>query len=246
MGPQPKSENNGLWEDSDDIYRFLTSIPGDYKLVHFGGPDQLQSIHKAKRNKMPMFRKQPAQLLSHDHLHLKLGYLDKQARKSHRNWKRRFLVVNLKYRVVSYYNTEKDYNNHKKPKGSFELPNVKDTFVGPSTSSRPNSFEIYSIKAGKGKKETLLVLAAETEDLMVQWVQMLEEICQGNSHDNDHAGGSGVSLPGPPTLPGPPGESSGSNGGGSGRGSMGSSAVQKIHASNNRQAIMVKLNVFFF
>ena len=198
---------------------------------------------KGKQNKMPMFRKQPAQLLSHDHLNLKFGYLHKQARKSHRNWKKRFIVVNLKYRVVSYYNSEKDYNNHKKPKGSFELPNVKDTFVGPSTSSRPNSFEIYSIKAGKGKKETLLVLSAENEDLMVQWVQMLEEVCPGNSQDTADrgggGGGGGGSLPGPPTLTGPPGDSNGSSSG-SGRGSMGSSAVQKIHASNNRQAIMVK------
>ena len=111
---------------------------------------------------------------------VKFGYLHKQARKSRRNWKKRWVVVNLKQRHISYYKTQKEFDSHKKPAGTFGLPAADDTFVGPSSSTRSNSFEIYHIKKGSGKKETLLSLAADTVENMDKWVEMLEEVCQGN------------------------------------------------------------------
>ena len=128
-------------------------------------------------------------MFSYDSLpFVKFGYLHKQARKSKRNWKKRWVVVNLKQRVISYYKTKKAFEKKQKPAGSFGLPPPEDSFVGPSSTSRMNSFEIYKLNRGSGQKETLLTLASDTVDNMDKWIEMIDQICQGsNSLDNTNA-----------------------------------------------------------
>ena len=121
--------------------------------------------------------------------YVKYGYLQKQARKSHRNWKKRWIVINLQQRVVSYYKTKKDFDRHKKPAGTFQLPPANETFVGPCSSSKHNSFEIYHIDRGTGKKTTLLALAADNLNIMDEWIEMLESVCRGNIIGDDQSGG---------------------------------------------------------
>ena len=65
---------------------------------------------------------------------VKMGYLHKRARKSGRNWRRRWMVINLEAGVVSYYKTRKAHDARKKPTGSVQLPKRRRRQV--STSPR--------------------------------------------------------------------------------------------------------------
>ena len=166
------------------------------------------------------------------HPHVRSGYLHKQARKSHRNWKKRWIVINLKLRIVSYYKTKKDFDRHKKPAGTFSLPSANETFVGPCSSNKANSFEIYHIDKGTGQKTSLLSLAADSVAWMDQWVEMLEEICHGNRiGDDEGLGTDGMDLDDSPDGPGQRG---------SRHESRPSTAKARIHARQARQSIVAQ------
>ena len=87
--------------------------------------------------------------------HIKLGWLWKLARHRNtfgmRNWKKRYITLNTKSRVLSYYKSNVDFEKKKKFAGNVILP--KDASVRRTNADRDFSVEIWD---GNGVK--LLVI----------------------------------------------------------------------------------------
>ena len=79
-----------------------------------------------------------------------------------RNWKKRYITLNTKSRVLSYYKSNVDFEKKKKFAGNVILP--KDASVRRTNADRDFSVEIWD---GNGVK--LLVLAGESEADIDVW-----------------------------------------------------------------------------
>ena len=118
---------------------------------------------------------------------IKMGFLYKRARKSGRNWRKRWIVANLQRGVLSYYKTRKEHESHKKPKGTVQLPKPFFTYIERSTEKgrhvKEHAFEIYSINPGTGSRSDIFHLAAENEADMNMWIETLQSVCRGGEQD---------------------------------------------------------------
>ena len=149
---------------------------------------------------------------------VKMGYLHKRARKSGRNWRRRWMVINLEAGVVSYYKTRKAHDARKKPTGSVQLPKPYFTYVALSSAAgshrgtlihrahrahRPHSFEIFTVNPGTGARSDILHLAADNDADAAVWCRALRETaCRGGVQVEEPAAAAAAAAPNfPPNLP---------------------------------------------
>ena len=114
--------------------------------------------------------------------HIKLGWLWKMARHRNtfgvRNWKKRYITLNTKSRVLSYYKSKVDFEKKKKFAGNIILP--KAASVRRSNAERDFCLEIWD---GNGVK--LLVLAANSEAEIDLWFNTLTTVCQQTNRAPD-------------------------------------------------------------
>ena len=114
--------------------------------------------------------------------HIKLGWLWKLARHRNtfgmRNWKKRYITLNTKSRVLSYYKSNVDFEKKKKFAGNVILP--KDASVRRTNADRDFSVEIWD---GNGVK--LLVLAGESEADIDVWYNTLLSVCEQMNKTSD-------------------------------------------------------------
>jgi hypothetical protein len=107
--------------------------------------------------------------------HIKLGWLWKLARHRNtfgmRNWKKRYITLNTKSRVLSYYKSKLDFEKTKTYAGNVILP--KDASVRRSNQERDFCLEIWGTNGVK-----LLVLAAESEAEINVWYNTLLTVCE--------------------------------------------------------------------
>ena len=114
--------------------------------------------------------------------HIKLGWLWKMARHRNtfgiRNWKKRYITLNTKSRVLSYYKSKVDFEKKKKFAGNIILP--KAASVRRSNAERDFCLEIWD---GNGVK--LLVLAANSEAEIDLWFNTLTTVCEQTNRAPD-------------------------------------------------------------
>ena len=114
--------------------------------------------------------------------HIKLGWLWKLARHRNtfgiKNWKKRYITLNTKSRVLSYYKSKVDFEKKKKFAGNIILP--KAASVRRSNADRDFCLEIWD---GNGVK--LLVLAANTEAEIDLWFNTLTTVCEQTNRAPD-------------------------------------------------------------
>ena len=133
-----------------------------------------------------------------------MGYLYKRARKSGRNWRKRWIVANMQRGVISYYKTRKAHDAHKKPTGSVQLPKPFFTYIERSPSvgkhARAHAFEIYTVNPGTGSRSDIFHLAAENDADANVWFQAFRETaCRGGTVSSNSSapkvGGQGGNAP---------------------------------------------------